>query len=206
VTAYQAPGDAARTGDVPARICFWEAPLDTGKFCTTFRRAFTNSDDKPQVFQTIDNLSIVHLTEGLRPVLAVHLSVGMFYGGSGTLEQTDLWTYQPAAEEFECIATLSTTNNGEVRILDHGPLAEHIVTADFVWNFAEGETHYEPHRYQMTVRRFDGASGFYDDILHYVTRNKYPSTADSPSNEADVVEHELPNIQRFLKLIYPTTR
>ncbi len=98
VTAYEPPGDAARTGDVPARVCFWEAPRDTGKFCTTFRSASVNSNEKPQVFQTIDDLSIAHLTGGPRPVLAVHLNARMSYGGSGALEQTDLWTYDPASD------------------------------------------------------------------------------------------------------------
>ncbi len=81
-------------------------------------------------------------------------------------------------------------------------MAGHIITADAVWDLAAGETHFARHRFAITVRQFDRTSGFYNDILQYVTSNKYPSLDEV--DKIDVIQPELPKIQRVVNFTYPT--
>lgn len=202
ITAYQAAGEPARTGDTPARICFWKPPSDDGKDCTSLTSVGRITENQPSydtlVYQSVTNVSVVPLTHTPKPQMAVKLEATMFYGGSGSATQVSLWTYDPDLDQFHSILALAVPNLGEVRLFDDGPLAGDIVTAEYVWG--AGETHYEPHHYWIELKRFNPVSGHYDNVLSYLTSGKY----DGEGKDIEVVQRELPQIQLLLRSIGPT--
>lgn len=204
VTAYQPAGGPARTGDTPARICFWKPPSDDGKDCTSLTSVGRITENQPSydtlVYQSVTNVSVVPLTHAPKPQMAVKLEAAMSYGGSGSATQISLWTYDPALDQFHSILALAVPNLGEVRLFDDGPLAGDIVTAEYIWG--ANETHYEPHRYWIELKRFNPASGYYDNVLSYLTSGKY----NGEGKDIGVVRHELPQIQLLLKDIGPIGR
>jgi len=191
VTAYQASGPDASTGDVPAKICF--SRTGGTDDCTFITRRL---DDDTLVYnhQTVNELRIVALTSKQDGVL---LSAQYSGGGSGLLNQIAIWSYDRSGDYFERVLTLSLTDSGSYQLVNAGPLEGDAISADYVWE--EGESHFGSHRYRMSVNRYIG-SGPHGHILQYVTRQKYPG-ADS-SVDPEVIRHELPRISDLLRRLY----
>lgn len=197
VTAFQAPGDEGRFGDVPARICFNRGAAGAPESCVRLMRAATN-DAERLVYQTVTGLSVTRLVRAPVPVSAVLAQAEMSYGGSGTSEQYALWSYAGADDRFARLATFQTSEQGEFQIIDNGPLAGCVVTADFL--LGAGETHFGRHRFAISVHQLNAASMTYTEILHYVTAGKYPSLDEGG---VDVIRPEMPATLRILRFVYP---
>ena len=198
VTAYQAAGDEGRFGDLAARICFRRGAAGTEEACTPLMRAAINDSDR-LVYQTVTGLSVVHLTRSNPPVLGVLAEAQMNYGGSGTATQYAVWAYHRGADRFQPLATFQIAQQGEFEIIDTGPLAGSVVTAEYV--LGDGETHFGRHHFAIAVHLLDPVTLLYTDVLHYVTRLKYPSLDEGG---VDVIRPEMPATLRILKYLYPT--
>jgi hypothetical protein len=194
VTAYQAAGDEGRFGDVPARICFRRG-AGAEEECTRLMRSAVNDADR-MVYQTVTGLSVVHLTTA--PALGVLAEAQMNYGGGGTATQYAIWAYHRGADRFEPLATFQIGEQGEFELIDTGPLAGSVVTADAV--LGEGEAHYGRHRFAVAVHTLNPVTMLYTNVLRYVTRPKYPSLDEGG---VDVIRPELPATLRILKYLYP---
>jgi hypothetical protein len=195
VTAYQAPGDEGRFGDVPARICFvrGSAPPEG---CVSLLRASTNNTDR-LVYQTVTGLSVTRLMHA-PAVSAVLAQAEMSYGGSGTSEQYALWSYRGSTDSFQPLATFSVSEQGEFLIVDEGRLAGCVMTADYL--LGPGETHFGRHRFEIAVHRLDPVTMAYTEVVRYVTQAKYPSLDEGG---VDVIRPEMPQTLRILRYIYP---
>jgi hypothetical protein len=197
VTAYQAPGDEGRFGDLPARICFNHPPGDGGQACTPLMRAATN-DSGRMVYQTVTGLSVTMLLRAPLPAKAVLAHAEMSYGGSGSSEQYTLWSYRSSSDKFEPLATFATSEQGEFQIIDTGKLAGCVITADYV--LGPGETHFGLHRFAIAVHRLNPVTMTFTEVLRYVTLARYPSLDEGG---VDVIRPEMPQTLRILKYIYP---
>jgi hypothetical protein len=72
-----------------------------------------------------------------------------------------------------------------------------LATADFVWDFKAGETHFAPHRYTVNMYVFDSRIGRYLQRIRYVTTRKYPGLDDSDA--VRVLDAERPAILARLR-------
>jgi len=192
VTAYQATGPDASTGDVPAKICF--ARSGGRDDCTFITR---RDEDDTLVFnhQTVNELRIVALTSKQNGIL---LSAQFSGGGSGLLNQIAIWSYERTGDYFQRILTLSLTEQGSYQLVATGPLQGDAISADYIWE--DGESHFDAHRYAISVNHYTG-SGPHGHILQYVTRRKYGGE-DSSGGGVDVIKEELPRVNTLLRNLY----
>ena len=99
--------------------------------------------------------------------------------------------YDRASGRFVRVFQLVTghNNNQDVRYIDKGPLRGAIVSAEPTPN--------APFAFWITVRRM-GADGRYAPVLRYHSRTRY-----GDGNALPVIDSEMPEIQRRLKLWQP---
>lgn len=107
--------------------------------------------------------------------LELALFTAMFYGcGSGTLTDFSLLTVR--SDEFvDLLPPVRLTNVSEYKIWNLPRLSALpiLVTADFIWDFEAGETHFSHHRYTVDAHVFDPKSRQYLKRVHYDTERKY---------------------------------
>jgi hypothetical protein len=160
-------------------------------------RSATNDTDR-LVYQTVTGLSVVHLARSSPLAAGVLAEVQMNDGGSGTSTQYAIWAYHRASDRFQPLATFQISDQGEFEIIDTGKLAGSVITADYV--LGAGEPHFGRHRFAIAVHVLDPVTLRYTDLLHYVTRAKYPSLDEGG---VDVIRPEMPSTLRILKYLYP---
>jgi hypothetical protein len=72
-----------------------------------------------------------------------------------------------------------------------------LVTADFLWDFDAGETHYANHHYQISAYGFNATTRRYTELLSYKTTHRYPGEDDV--NHVRVLGPEREQILRRLR-------
>lgn len=196
-SALQATGEDASEGGNPAKLCF-RGGAPSRDNCTSITKRAEN-DPLSFAFQTPKELRVVAISKSEKAVL---FDAQFWGGGSGTLEQVSLWTYDRFGDSFASDLTFEITGLGMYRVEATGPLEGSVITADCLW--AEGETHFGAHRFTVSVYANLKTAG-YVKVLEYLTDRKYPgedSPNFSPSN-ADVIGHEYPKIQSLIRRLYP---
>jgi len=186
VTALQPEGaisldEDARTGDVSAKLCFWFVGSNRQEECTFINSALFNGG-MTYHFQTVRDLVVI-------PTPHLIAFITEFYGnGSEALNQLSFWRYDTLTDSFLQAGLVTFTEQGEYKLID-GML----IIADARWG--DGETHFEPHYFDITVYRYVLDSG-YEKIFSYLTAKKYPGLNDV--NNIDVISHEIPKIMKRL--------
>lgn len=132
--------------------------------------------------------SIIHPTPISGPLLTV--VADWQTEGSGGPRLTRVWTYKADTDEFDQIfdQDVRGQNNGEIRIITHGPLAGDIVI--------DRAGQHAPYRYDMTVYRLVNSQ--YREILNYSGHSKY-----NDGNPMPVIDAEMPEIERRLHFWKP---
>lgn len=127
------------------------------------------------------------------------LFTAMFSGcGSGTLTDFSLLTERDG-KLIDILPTVQLTNQSEFKFWSmpgHSPLPV-FATADFVWDFDAGETHFSKHRYQIAVYVFDRATARYSERLRYPTVKRYAGLDDV--SKIRVLDEEKPQVLRRLR-------
>ena len=72
-----------------------------------------------------------------------------------------------------------------------------LVTADYVWDFKAGETHFGDHHYRVEAFTFNAGVTLYEKRLSYVTAKRYPSEREGP--DVSILATERPAILAGLK-------
>jgi hypothetical protein len=110
-------------------------------------------------------------------------------GGSGSL--TILALLDNRGERLQnLLPDVELTNQSEYRVwnLPNGSAMPVMVTADFIWDFDTGETHFSHHRYRVKIFVYDKQAGHYLQRDQYVTTKKYPGLDEA--DEVKVLEPE----------------
>ena len=118
-------------------------------------------------------------------------------GGSGTLTRYAIL----GADNGHIVNVLpdvALTNASEYAIWTNLKLSPYpiLVTADFDWDIASGETHFAKHHYFVSVWRFNSKRNLYTKALSYRTAKKYDSLDDADT--INVIAPEHPEILRRL--------
>lgn len=127
------------------------------------------------------------------------LFTAMFYGcGSGTLTDFSLLTIR-GGEFIDLFPAIRLTNQSEHKFWRLPNISNLPVwaTAEFIWDFDAGETHFSPHRYAIEVYVFDPKANQYVERAAYKTKRKYPGLDDM--DQIKVLEFERPTILASLK-------
>lgn len=109
------------------------------------------------------------------------LFTAMFSGcGSGTLTKFALLTVE-MGELVNLLPEVELSNQSEYTFWSLPQLSSLpvLATADFIWDFDAGETHFAHHRFGIEAFVFDTKSGRYVQRASYETRKKYPGLDDA---------------------------
>jgi hypothetical protein len=186
-------GDA----DVPARVCFRKGN-EAGE-CTLIMSGAENGAPVLN-YSKVKGLKVVPIAPGQKAVVLDAL----FPNDLRMAVQTTLWTYDRENDTFMPRLTFALTEVGRYRIFATGPLAGHIVTAEFV--LGENESRYDSHRFLITVYRWMGSR--FVQVLSYVTPQRYVGETEESDDDVDgpVIDGELPRIRTLLKSVFPQRR
>jgi len=189
-TAYQAPRpkNDYDTGDTPAKLCFSNRSHRHDS-CTKITSSSTNSILLN--YQTVKKLEVVQIAADTKALL---FQAEFWGGGSGYAEQVSLWLFNPTSQYWDSALVISTNEMGQYKLLSSGALAGTVITADPIWAFDEGESHFSAHRYEISVYRFKAQD--YAKMLTYRTKQKYNDEEDEKTS--DVIAGELTNIRSIL--------
>jgi hypothetical protein len=161
------PGPAGKdgcSGEKPARICLGAA----GE-----AQCYAPPNDKDFVFGLDPKATPAGTLDGI----PLTLFEATFSGcGSGTLTHYSLLTVRNG-EFVDLLPKVELTNISEIRLWKLPALSALpvVVTADFIWDFKAGETHFDNHRYKIDAFLYDAATGMYLQKLDYETAKKYSS-------------------------------
>lgn len=110
-------------------------------------------------------------------------------GGSGSLTILALLDIRGGRLQ-NLLPEVKISNQSEYRLwnLPNISAMPVVVTADFIWDFDKGETHFAHHRYCITSFVYDKQAGRYLQRDQYVTGKKYPGLDDA--DEIKVLEPE----------------
>lgn len=185
-----------KPADIPARICF-AAPDQTE--CTLITSRAENGAVALHYSQ-VKSLRIAAIAPRTKAVVFDAL----FPHDLGMSIQTSLWTYDRENDQFVPALTFALTEIGKYRIFATGPLAGHVMTAEFV--LGENEDRYGGHRFAITAYRLTGHR--YVQVLSYVTPDRFKGETEESDDliEEDVFAHEMPRIRALLKQVYPETK
>lgn len=176
------PGKADSDGlpTSPARIC----PGSSGT-----EHCYTLPSDK-YIFGLAPRARTVGKLDGRDLVLFAATFSG---GGSGTLTHFALLEQQ-SCDFVNLLPTVELTNQSEYKLWNLPEIsnAPALVTADFVWDTKDGETHFAAHRYKVNMYLFDGKLGRYMQRISYLTAGKYPGLDDKDAIK--VLDAERPTI------------
>ena len=152
--------DADGFPTTPAQICFG---AEIGEHC------YTPPENDPP-FGLDPKARLVNLDPGRQVVLFAAESSS---GGSGSLTILALLDDHDG-QVTNLLPKVALTNQSEYdlwRIPGISPMPI-LVTADFVW--AQGETHFSPHRYRITAYAYDRQAGRYIERVNFTTQAIYP--------------------------------
>jgi hypothetical protein len=123
-------------------------------------------------------------------------------GGSGTLTRYAILSTDNG-HIVNLLPDVALTNASEYAIWTNLKLSPYpiVVTADFDWDMAAGETHFAKHHYFVSVWRFDPKRNVYIKALTYRTAKKYDSLDDADT--INVIAPERPEILRRLTNLIP---
>ena len=102
--------------------------------------------------------------------------------GSGTLTSLALLTVKNG-KLTNLLPKVELTNQSEHKLWQLPSISKLpvLATADFIWDFDAGETHFAPHRYTVELFVFDASLGQYTQRIAYETKRKYPGLDDADS-------------------------
>jgi hypothetical protein len=155
---------------------------------------FTTYHEKQCAPILIPSIKVQYPANEVKPLTVLHdpllLEVISKFSdnGSGALIKLEYWYYDHPSEHFKTAGHATLTEQSEYR-WENGIL----ITADA--HMQEGETHFEPHHFEITAYRY--ASGNLQQVTRYVTRDKYPSFDEV--DKIEVIVHELPTIRKQLR-------
>jgi len=194
-TAYQSliPADADDIGDNPAKLCF-SRPTDKREDCRKITSGQPNDPSFIYNYQTIKRFDIVPLKPGAK---AIAFQAEFYGGGSGFAEQVSLWTYDRKGDFFTPALIISTNESGQYKVISTGPLSGYVITADPIWQFGKGETHFSAHQFEITVYRLSAQS--YLRVLTYLTSRKYGG--EDEGRPSDAIGGEMTRIRSLLKAV-----
>lgn len=123
-------------------------------------------------------------------------------GGSGTLTRYAILRSESLGASPRLINLLpgvALTNNSDHAIWNDRKLSPFplFITADFIWDFEAGESHFSQHRFLVKVWRFDPSKGRYVLALSYKTVKKYVGL--DASDAVNVIAPERGEIVRRLR-------
>jgi len=193
VTAWQPNGKNSETGNIAAKLCFWDSLANQQKNCTSITSMLPN-DGMMYYYQTFNGLELIHPDATSPPLLK--FSASFSGGGSGSLGQISFWKYDRQINRFEPSSHITLTEQGEYHLFNKGDLAGMLTTANAVWQ--AGETHFSSHHFYIEVYRFDSNNGYVKQ-LGYLTPSSYPSFDEA--EKIDVISHEIPRIEKLLVTI-----
>jgi hypothetical protein len=191
---------APETTLIPGKTDADDLPLSGAKFCPTspsntcFQMPSLRNGDVTYEF-------------GLEPhvrALAVpgntswYLFDAMFSGGgSGTLTRYAILRKENA-HVVNLLPVVALTNVSESAVWTQPQISPYplFITADFIWNFDAGETHFGKHLFGIEAWRFDPSKDHYVRAIFYKTARKYDG--DDASDSVSVITHERPEIFRRL--------
>ncbi len=196
LTAYQSQDEESKDSPAgtAAKISFWSDKNKKGKDSEVLLSASEFDPSVRYPHQTVSRVETISINPTAK---GIWISATFSGGGSGSLTRNELWLYDSKRDEFDKAITFNQTEQGEAKFVSSGPLAGCLVTADAHWGI--DESHFEPHYFRMTVRKFNQSSQSYDEILQYLTSKKYDSL---DSGSIDVVSPELPQTLAKLKAVY----
>jgi hypothetical protein len=164
----------------PARICL-------GAAGTT--HCYAPPSDKDYIFGLEPKAMPVGQLDGHE----LTLFTAMFSGcGSGTLTHYSLLTVRNG-EFINLLPKVELTNVSEFKLwnLTQFSSLPVLITADFIWNMDAGESHFDRHRYKISVYVYDPKSHFYTERIHFNTEKNY---SGGDSNPINALELERPTI------------
>jgi hypothetical protein len=122
-------------------------------------------------------------------------------GGSGTL--TRYAVLKPSGDSLiNLLPSLALTNQSDFAIWNDTHLSPYpvVISADFVWDFHAGETHFSKHRYRIEVWQYDKPSSLYTKVLSYRTTRRYDGLDDV--EKISVITPERSEILRRLTALH----
>lgn len=127
-------------------------------------------------------------------------------GGSGSLTRYAILREDgsgSATHLSNILPYVALTNNSDEAVWEEPQISHYpvLVTADFIWNFKAGETHFSKHLFNIEVWEFEPDRDRYVRVLAYTTKKKYDGLdAADPIN---VIRPERPEILRRLHSLNP---
>jgi len=173
----------------PAKLCFVQENGKTEQKC--FEAVATGRSLGP--CQYVGELSVVPIFKHKYPQTGVLFLSISSYGGSGALHLMTLWVFDENAKEFaNILPEITFSELGEYKILQGvgDALDGTLVVAD--WTYEEGEGHFSPHKYRITIYQYDQTDKRFELRGEYCTKTKY---AEEPVN---VISQEIENIQESI--------
>ena len=113
--------------------------------------------------------------------------------GSGTLTEFALLT-SINGKIKNLLPRIELTDQSEYRLWNLPPVSKLpvLVTADFVWDFNAGETHFGSHHYRVAAYVFNPYTGGYVQRVSFVTARRY--SGEDASEPIRVLASEKPKI------------
>ena len=190
--AYEANAEDLSDTDFPSKLCFYSNNGEATQQCF---KGIAATTDGTWNCQFVQDLSVTPIFQNKYPQEGV-LFVPMFHaGGSGALSLITLWVFNEQATKFVNILPVVTiTNLGGYKILHHRDdrLDGTLVIADFIW--AEGEAHFDKHKYEIRVYRYNKDANIFEEVDSFVTEEKYPDTEE----KYNIIRHEMKKIENIL--------
>jgi hypothetical protein len=144
--------------------------------------------------------------EATRLAVSGHESWILFHamcsgGGSGTLTRYAILRAENngvASHLENVLPEVALTNQSDHAVWHIPAISPYplFITADFVWDFRAGETHFAPHHFKVQAWQFNPASRKYAEKLSYRTSKKYNGHDDEGT--ITVISPERPEILRKL--------
>jgi hypothetical protein len=181
--------------ECPAKLCFSYDSVGHEQECFEAEIIIDKTSYK---FQLVNNLSIISLSKGQNTENGILFIAEYFGGGSGTLSLISIWIYSIEEKKFvNILPKVTITEQGEYKILmANGDKEESIfVIADYI--LGKGETHFDPHRYKISIYQYNIKNSAFNLLAEYVTTSKYKSL--NYSNKADIINYELDKIKKYIK-------
>ena len=121
-------------------------------------------------------------------------------GGSGTLTRYAILR-KDGSHLINLLPEVALTNNSDHAIWNEPELSKYplFVTADFIWDFKTGETHFNKHLFNIEVWQFDLAKDHYVRAPSYTTKKKYYGL--DAGDSIVVIAPERSEIVRRLRLV-----
>ena len=129
---------------------------------------------------------------------AVIFSANLNYSGSGWTWLWSLLVLDSKGTWQNMFPEITSSNQSE-HLFWHSPALSPygmFSVVDFIW--ADDETHFAPHRYEIKSFEYCAGSSKYVLADDFVTKTKFPGLDDV--DELNVIRPELPEIERHLRL------